>query len=57
MANNYVSGSCVLRFPSDKAHRAIEVAKRVIEEIESSDDDDTYLGCDIDISDHEIWFG
>lgn len=57
MANNYVSGSCVLRFPSDKSKRAIEVARRVIEEIESSDDDDTYLGCDIDLSDREIWFG
>ena len=56
MANNYVSGSCVLRFPSDKAHRAIEVAKRVIEEIDSSDDDDEYLGCDIEFSDSGIWF-
>jgi hypothetical protein len=56
MANNYVSGSCVLRFPSDKANRAIEVAQRVIEYIESDEDDDTYLGCYLEFSDHAIWF-
>ncbi len=56
MANNYVSGSCVLLFPSDKAGRAIEVAQRVIEYIESDEDDDTYLGCYLEFSDNGIWF-
>lgn len=56
MANHYVSGSCVFRFPSGKAHRAIEVAKRVIEDIESNEDDETYLGCGIEFRDNYIWF-
>ena len=54
MANNYVSGSCILEFPADKAERAMEVAKRVIYEIE--EDQDHVIEVEVEFSDKGIWF-
>jgi hypothetical protein len=56
MANNFFSGSCILKIPSDKAERAMEVARRVIEVIDSDEDNDIGFNVNIELVDAGIWF-
>jgi len=55
MANNYCEFSAMLEIPEDKVAAAMTVAMRVCEELES-DEDEGYVGCNVQYDKNGIWF-
>jgi len=56
MANNYCESSSMLGLPSDKYEEAEVIIDRIIEELESDEEENGYVGCDVSLESEGVWF-